>query len=1211
MRQSDPQCKLGFKNENDYFKQDVTDEEEEEVYAPSCMRRKSVFNRSDVLHSPISVTATVTTTVNTITATAATSIGMEEETWRNATNSTTIHNNNNNNNNTIICPPMHIEDMIYHGSEIRSMIGYTKTKWSKVWICLSLGLLWIIGHWSHWLKAKLFFKECPLGEANHVLVQDFRNRYQLIKVKKLCIKDVPYTNEDSVEDIEYRVFEYNYLRYLYVERENKFLVQCLDAHEVLSKPHRLKNGLDSRLHRSRLLEFGANSINLSSKPFKLFLNYLKKELIRPMYLFQFVLLLIWLIVRRFYWYFAFSLVITLLIIIFDVYTKCMNSPEKYLSEWVKNTGREVRVIRDGVSFMVGSSGLAPGDVIEINSRITLPCDLILIRGTVEVDESALTGDTAHARKVPVFPESNSYTLPQSDFVIQPENVLIGGSKVLSYTTRDDECPLAVVIRTGFNTSRGRLIRQYLLSQGNEKVSYTTEISKFILTFFIIGILTIVFTVLFARFGVTKSAKAYKPYLDLMLTLCPPFIPLVAWIPVLVASRNVKKGGIQKSAGAADGPLMKFGLIDCICYDKTGTLTQSILALYGVLEMTGNELEDIVKQITHHMDAETVNVMAACHNLNNVNHVATGDALEEELFRKSGYTLTRDKDSNSFIAHPPAAFNHRGIIEVVNIFPFSTKLQRASVIVRLPSPCIYTKGSHTSILKICNPNTIPKNYRQLVQYYGLKGFRVIAFAKRKLNQDFKKDMTRSECEKDMTFLGFFLMKNKLQPESKNEIHVMQKARILTKMITGDSIYTAVSVARECILVDPSCRILVAEVKMEKNEANIVWIDVDNSSVCENIPIDDANIQLAITGDAFSLLRNYCQNYTQKLMYQKLLIRCHIFGEMLSEQKAELINDLKEMHLYVAMVGDGANDSLALITSDVGFSLSDADISFAAEFCADVNHCLPSFMVRHARALLDMITVNFKFVLLFIIIQYTLTLFNHIHVLKQRQVIWSSLCGFLLLISMSFNRPSMTIHKQAPSKHIMCMPFIISIILQALVQIVCLNAVIIWLEKSKWFIELRKGNKHDHIIEELCTSYLFQFTNFQYLIVALTFNFNCKYSKSLTNVFFIIIFLALLVLNLIVLFPFSGDISIMNAIQTYIWENMFEIKFSDADLFPYARNYLYQRIFMLCIVVINLFLSLFLEFIWQRVVAWYRRRFRSTNNLTYRKIIRSIPSMSKWI
>ena len=170
MRQSDSQRKLGFNNENDYSKQDVT-EEEEEIYAPSCMRRKSVFNRSDMLHNPVSVNATSTTTtatiINTITATTAATIAMEEEIKCNATNSTTLDNNNN----TIIYPSMNIEDTIYHGSEIRSMIGYNRTKWSKIWLYLSLGLLWIIGHWSHWLKAKLLFKESPLREANYVLVQ--------------------------------------------------------------------------------------------------------------------------------------------------------------------------------------------------------------------------------------------------------------------------------------------------------------------------------------------------------------------------------------------------------------------------------------------------------------------------------------------------------------------------------------------------------------------------------------------------------------------------------------------------------------------------------------------------------------------------------------------------------------------------------------------------------------------------------------------------------------------------------------------------------------------------------------------------------------------------------------------------------------------------------------------------------------------------------
>ena len=138
-----------------------------------------------------------------------------------------------------------------------------------------------------------------------------------------------------------------------------------------------------------------------------------------------------------------------------------------------------------------------------------------------------------------------------------------------------------------------------------------------------------------------------------------------------------------------------------------------------------------------------------------------------------------------------------------------------------------------------------------------------------------------------------------------------------------------------------------------------------------------------------------------MYQRLITRCHIFGEMLPAQKAELVNDLKQIDYFVAMVGDGANDSLALIASDVGFSLSEADTSFAAEFSADVDHCLSSFMIRQARALLDKVTVNFKFMLLFIVIQYTVCMHNNITVLNERHVIWNNLCGFLLLIASMYS------------------------------------------------------------------------------------------------------------------------------------------------------------------------------------------------------------------
>ena len=120
---------------------------------------------------------------------------------------------------------------------------------------------------------------------------------------------------------------------------------------------------------------------------------------------------------------------------------------------------------------------------------------------------------------------------------------------------------------------------------------------------------------------------------------------------------------------------------------------------------------------------------------------------------------------------------------------------------------------------------------------------------------------------MTFLGFFVMKNKLHPRSESEIISLRNSNILSKMITGDSIYTAISVAKECCIVDPLTKVLVAEIKWNNNEVGVVWRDVDDGTYSATM-VSDASTELAITGEAFSLLRNYFKNDIQRVMYYKV-------------------------------------------------------------------------------------------------------------------------------------------------------------------------------------------------------------------------------------------------------------------------------------------------------------------------------------------------------
>jgi cation-transporting ATPase 13A3/4/5 len=56
------------------------------------------------------------------------------------------------------------------------------------------------------------------------------------------------------------------------------------------------------------------------------------------------------------------------------------------------------------------------------------------------------------------------------------------------------------------------------------------------------------------------------------------------------------------------------------------------------------------------------------------------------------------------------------------------------------------------------------------------------------------------ESDLHFLGFLVMQNKLKPVTTTVIKQLNEANIRTIMATGDNVLTAISVGRECKIID---------------------------------------------------------------------------------------------------------------------------------------------------------------------------------------------------------------------------------------------------------------------------------------------------------------------------------------------------------------------------------------------------------------------------
>lgn len=122
-------------------------------------------------------------------------------------------------------------------------------------------------------------------------------------------------------------------------------------------------------------------------------------------------------------------------------------------------------------------------------------------------------------------------------------------------------------------------------------------------------------------------------------------------------------------------------------------------------------------------------------------------------------------------------------------------------------------------------SVPHDYDDLLSYYTRRGYRVIAIAGKSIEglswlkaQKMKRLVivsmlrqrvltitTREQAESNLRFLGLIIFENKLKPGTTPAIQTLRTAHLACRMITGDNPLTAVSVARECGLINPAAHV----------------------------------------------------------------------------------------------------------------------------------------------------------------------------------------------------------------------------------------------------------------------------------------------------------------------------------------------------------------------------------------------------------------------
>jgi cation-transporting ATPase 13A3/4/5 len=130
--------------------------------------------------------------------------------------------------------------------------------------------------------------------------------------------------------------------------------------------------------------------------------------------------------------------------------------------------------------------LVPGDLIDIGDLHTVPCDAMLVTGDCILNESMLTGESVPVSKLPMI-DVTLRKLDLSGPTIPAEvakHFLFNGTKVVRVRCENNISATAVVMRTGFNTAKGALVRSMLFPKPNNFKFYRDS-------FRFIGVLSII------------------------------------------------------------------------------------------------------------------------------------------------------------------------------------------------------------------------------------------------------------------------------------------------------------------------------------------------------------------------------------------------------------------------------------------------------------------------------------------------------------------------------------------------------------------------------------------------------------------------------------------------------------------------------------------------------------------------------------------------
>jgi len=837
----------------------------------------------------------------------------------------------------------------YYFSEERYNAYIGGQEWTFVFtgsILTLQALAWLVTKWNVNLAAAFTATSSKSVTSSSLI--------KIHPVENAGAAEIRELERDTRQGKESISFLFQKRRFYYDRERNVFapLVYALDIEpKPLLRSFQESKGLSKKKQiEETQLQYGDNTFDI---PVPTFSELWKEHAVAPFFVFQIFCVGLWLLDE--YWYYSLFTLVMLVGFESTVVWQRQRTLNEFRAMSIKPY--EIYVYRENNWKQITSDKLLPGDLVSVNRTKEdsgVACDMLLVEGTAIVNEAMLSGEST-----PLLKES--VQLRPGDTSIDPEGLdknsfVHGGTKVLQVTHgfANEDAPstvptlssgvkppldngaMAVVVKTGFETSQGSLVRTMIFS--TERVSANNAEALFFILFLLVFAIAASWYVW--QEGVAKDRKRSKLLLDCILivtSVVPPELPMELSLAV-----NTSLAALSKFAIFCTEPfrIPYAGRVDVACFDKTGTLTGENLVVDGIAGLQLGKDNSKIESDGAHSEVvkvldtgiQTTLVLATAHALVRLDEgEIVGDPMEKATLDALRWSL--EKGDN--LVSKAGTSSGNGVsagdsVQIKRRFQFSSALKRQSSIAtvqatsngkRSRATFVGVKGAPETIRTMLN--TVPSNYEETFKHFTRNGGRVLALAfkylstEAEIGQNKINSLKREEVEADLTFAGFLILQTPLKDDAKKSVQMLNESSHRVVMITGDNPLTAVHVARQVEIVDRETLILDAPEHDDSGTA-LAWRSIDDKI---SIPADPTKLidveilksnDLCITGYALSKFKGQ-PGIRQILRY------AWVYARVSPKQKEEILLGMKDLGYTTLMAGDGTNDVGALKQAHIGVAL----------------------------------------------------------------------------------------------------------------------------------------------------------------------------------------------------------------------------------------------------------------------------------------------------